>query len=221
MNQNFYSDKPIYVAKRSAFAVINWKILLGFLLALVLVVVSSLLESMLLFKISVGTAAFWLILQTWIIILAKTFTLRVYKDRIVTRNGLIRRTEVQEVNFGLIILGVRESFWGRVFDFGEVEVQCVGRADKIYVGIFDPWGLRSCLQENFVQKSDAQMLVGFDGMGSINSNPVENRFRQPFLGPRNNANPFRGQNPGANARAIAEAVNNNARATRSNNANRR
>jgi len=70
----------------------------------------------------------------------------VTNDRLVMKTGFIaRRTE--EVSLDKIEeINVVQSFWGRIFDFGKVDVRGTGEGNIQIPVIDDPLGLRKAIQ---------------------------------------------------------------------------
>ena len=129
-------DKPLYVAKKSGFSVISWKLLLLFWLVIPLII------------------------QIWKICRAKTFRLKVYEDRILVKEGILfTREEAIGLFVGMIRFEVFQHFWGNLLDFGTIDIQCIGRADLREDGIFDPHGLKRFLQNHFIDASATQTLL--------------------------------------------------------------
>ena len=129
-------DKPLYVARKSGFSALRWKLILLFWLVVPLII------------------------QIAKIIRIKTFRLKVYKDRILVKEGLIfTREEAIGLFVGAVRVETFQGFWANLLDFGTVDIQCIGRADLREQGIFDPHGLKRFLQHHFIDASQTQTLL--------------------------------------------------------------
>ena len=115
---------PNYVAKRSVFMVLNiWLILF-----------------------------FWLIIPLIIqiakIICLKCWSIEFYDNRYVIKKGVFNKQEDQYIFTGVHSVGMYQSFAGRIFNYGNIEVDCPGRKWDIKNTeyIKNPKGLKRYLQ---------------------------------------------------------------------------
>ena len=129
-------NQPLYVARKSGFSVLNPWLLLTSIFIIPLII------------------------QLWKIGHAKTFKLMVYENRIVTKRGLIFvKEETHGFYVGLVRMNTYRGFWGNLLDFGTVTIECIGRADVVIRGIFDPKTLGTVLEEHFVDPRSTQTLL--------------------------------------------------------------
>lgn len=93
---------------------------------------------------------FWLIIPLIImivdIIAKKKEVIEFYDDKIVTKKGILSRSETTSAFVGVLSVSVNQSLLGRIFDYGNVKVDAVGRWDIATDGIKNPGGLKKYLE---------------------------------------------------------------------------
>lgn len=103
-----------------------------------------------------------------IIIDLKTYKVIFYKDRIVTRYGLISRQEKQMPLTPILDVHMDQGFWGRVFDYANFTVEKVGTdnlKDNAEIGdmngfegmlfrVADAAAVKECLEEMIIRTKD-------------------------------------------------------------------
>ena len=103
--------------------------------------------------------SFWLIVFFWLVIpliiqiarilSVKCYSIEFYDDKIVVKSGVLNKNEVQSVFGGVYSVSVSQSFVGRIFNYGNIKVDCPGRWDIDTTGIKDPSALKKYL-ENYI-----------------------------------------------------------------------
>ena len=153
--------KPNYVAKKSAWGVVNfWVMLLCIVLGAGLIVAPMLIwpteDSM--FK-TIGLLAGAAILAVFFIvtiiriIIIKHDKVEFYDDKVVQKWGVFSRNEKQSVFIGIRQVEVKQSLWGRITKMGNVQVDVVGHWDIDLDKIKYPKRLRSYLSYNMEQEA--------------------------------------------------------------------
>jgi uncharacterized membrane protein YdbT with pleckstrin-like domain len=99
---------------------------------------------------------FWLILFFWLIVplivqicrivIAKSYSVEFYDNKIVTKSGVFNKSETQSVLVAVNSVSLEQSFMGRIFNYGSVMVDCRGKWDVDTEGIKDPRGLKEYLE---------------------------------------------------------------------------
>lgn len=108
------STKPNYVMKRSAWSVIRpWHILLFFLVIPLLIMI-------------------------WKIINVKDETISFYNNRVVEKSGILAKNEKTTVLTRMLSVSVHQTFWGRIFNYGDIYVDVIGKWDVNMKGIKKP-----------------------------------------------------------------------------------
>lgn len=117
--------KPNYVMRKSAWSVIRpWHILLSFLIVP-------------------------LIIMVWKIINIKDETISFYNNKVVIRSGILNKQERSTILTRVLSVTVKQTFWGRIFNYGTIYVDVVGKWDINMRGVKDPMGAKEYL-ERFV-----------------------------------------------------------------------
>lgn len=122
--------RPNYVMRKSAWSVVRpWHILLGFLIVPLIIMIIEIIN-------------------------IKDETISFYNNKVVLKSGIFRRDEKVTVLTRVLSVTVKQSFLGRIFNYGNIYIDVVGQWDINMRGIKDPLGAKAFL-EGFV----------VDGMG--------------------------------------------------------
>ena len=117
--------KPNYVAKKSVAAVLSFWLIVFFWLVIPLIIQIARMLS------------------------AKCYLIEFYNNKIVVKSGVLNKKERQSVFAGVYSVSVSQSLVGRIFNYGNIQVDCPGRWDIDTVGIKDPSALKKYL-ENYI-----------------------------------------------------------------------
>lgn len=127
--------KPNYIAKKSAFSVITfWRIIACILIIPLFVLIGR-------------------------IIAVKKYQIEFYDDKIIIHSGLLSKKSKQIVFMGVTGTSVNQSLKGRIFNYGDVSVDCVGKWDVDTNGIKRPKELESYLQTKIVNGSAYNQFI--------------------------------------------------------------
>jgi uncharacterized membrane protein YdbT with pleckstrin-like domain len=127
--------KPNFVSTKSVFSVISfWKILSCILIIPIFVLI---------FKI----------------IAVKKYRIEFYDDKVITYSGLFNKSKKQSVFMGVTASSVNQTLWGRLFNYGNVSVDCVGKWDIDTRYIKNPNELDAYLQTKIIQSPTANQFV--------------------------------------------------------------
>ena len=122
--------KPVYVAKKSMIEVFhnwNWKLIFCVLVLPIFVLIYKLIA-------------------------IKKFRLEFYDDKIIIRRGWLNPTRIQLTFAGVAVTVVRQSFFGLLFNYGTVRLDCVGEHDpKATRFIKKPKKLEAYLQTRIIK----------------------------------------------------------------------
>ena len=112
--------------------------------------------------------SFWLIVFFWLVIpliiqiarilSAKCYLIEFYDNKIVVKSGVLSKQENQSVFGGVYSVSVSQSFVGRIFNYGNIQVDCPGRWDIDTVGIKDPSALKKYL-ENYITANGMTNII--------------------------------------------------------------
>ena len=115
--------KPNYVIKKSAWSVIRpWHILLFFLIIP-------------------------LFIMLWKIINVMDESISFYSNKVVHRSGILAKHEKTTILTRVLSVSVHQSFWGRIFNYGTIKVDVVGKWDLNLRGVKNPMGAKEYLEK--------------------------------------------------------------------------
>lgn len=120
-------------------------------------------------KSVVPVLSFWLILFCWLIIpliiqivrilTVKAYSIEIYDEKIVTKSGLLNKSENQSVFAGVYSVSISQSLFGRIFGYGDIRVDCPGRWDIDTIGIKNPKDLKKFLETKITAKGINKVVV--------------------------------------------------------------
>lgn len=110
-----------YVAKKSAWSAVSiWHILLCWLVVPIIIMIIK-------------------------IAIVKSETIEFSQTEVISRRGILSKSERHSSLSGIRSVSVSQSLWGRMFNFGEVTVDIVGKWDVDLSGISNPTALKEYL----------------------------------------------------------------------------
>ena len=105
----------------------------------------------------------WLIIPIILIIIdiLKTNVEKVefFDKKVTERNGLISKNEKETTFKGVVSVNIQQSFWGRIFNFGEVYVDLVGKNNLHLEKIAKPYELKKFLETKIVDDSQTTIIA--------------------------------------------------------------
>ena len=120
-------------------------------------------------KSAVSVLSFWriisciLIIPIFILIIriiaTKQYRIEFYDDKIIIYSGLINKSKKQCVFMGVTASSVNQTLFGRIFNYGNIEVDCVGKWDIDTTAIKNPHELDSYLQTKIIQAPSANQFI--------------------------------------------------------------
>ena len=127
--------RPNYVAKKSAWSVLSfWSIVACILIIPILVLIYRILE-------------------------IKKYRIEFYDDKIITYSGLINISKRQCVFMGVTSTSINQTLAGRIFGYGDVVVDCVGKWDVDTTYIKQPMELEYYLQTKIIASNTANQFI--------------------------------------------------------------
>ena len=122
-------------------------------------------------KSVVAVLSFWLIIFCWLIIpaiiqivliiQAKKETVEIYNDKIVQKGGILNTYENESSFFGVYSVSVHQSLWGKIFNYGNLIVDCPGNWDVGAWGIKNPNEAKKFLASKIVARNTAETNTVF------------------------------------------------------------
>ena len=112
---------PNYIAKKSVWSVVTfWSVIACVLIIPIFTLLAKILN-------------------------AKKYRIEFYDDKIITYKGFINISRKQVIFAGVTGVSVEKGLKGRIFNFGNVVIDAVGKWDIDTVGIKNPEGLEDYL----------------------------------------------------------------------------
>ena len=119
---NIPVQKPNFVMKKSAWSVIRpWHILLGFLIIPLIIMIVKIIN-------------------------IKDETISIYEDKVVQRKGIFSKYEHTNILTRVLSVTVKQTFVGRIFNYGTIEIDVVGYWDIDMKGVKNPKKAREFLE---------------------------------------------------------------------------
>lgn len=120
-------------------------------------------------KTAWGAVTFWRVLFFWLviplivmichIIIIKSEKIEFYKDYIIVRSGVLNKRQRKTAFMGVISVSLDQSFFGRIFNYGDVRVDVTGKWDINTEGVADPNGLVYYLESRIVKGSNTMHVI--------------------------------------------------------------
>ena len=106
--------KPNYVIKKSAWSVIRpWHILLSFLIVPLIIMIVQIIN-------------------------IQDETISFYKNRVVIKCGIFNKQERTTIMTPVLSVTVKQTFWGRIFNYGTIQLDVIGKWDIDMSGVKNP-----------------------------------------------------------------------------------
>lgn len=100
-----------------------------------------------------------LIILIYNIVVLKKEVIEFYDGKIIYRSGVFTTKEKTVTFMGVYSVGISQSLFGRIFDYGDVTVDAVGKWDISTCGIKNPCGLKAYLEQYGVRPENALKVV--------------------------------------------------------------
>ena len=108
-------------------------------------------------------ALFWLIIPLIIMIVdifvKKSETIEFYDGYVIQKSGLLSRKEKRSVFPKVAAVSVDQSLFGRIFNYGNVNVDVIGQWDVDLKGLAKPHELKKYLEDKMVGADSIQPTV--------------------------------------------------------------
>ena len=127
--------KPNYVIRKSAWSVIRpWHILLGFLIVPLIIMVIKIIN-------------------------IKDESVSFYHNRVVHRSGIFSKQEKTTIMTRVLSVSVKQTFWGRICNYGNIYVDVVGEWDINMRGVKDPMKAKAYLEQFIANGAGVRPLI--------------------------------------------------------------
>ncbi len=130
-------NEPLYVMTYSSWKVFRWRYILVSLLGIAALVASIIfgafgLEAPLSFVVYGACAVVALVpilVLVFKIINIKDDRLYIYTNKVVRRYGILSKHEKTNILTAVLSVSARQTFWGRIFNYGDLKLDVVGQWD--------------------------------------------------------------------------------------------
>lgn len=127
--------KPNYVIRKSAWSVVRpWHILLGFLIVPLIIMVIKIIN-------------------------IKDESVSFYQNRVVHRSGIFSKQEKTTIMTRVLSVSVKQTFWGRICNYGNIYVDVVGEWDINMRGVKDPMKAKAYLEQFIANGAGVRPLI--------------------------------------------------------------
>jgi len=127
--------QPNYVARKSVLPAFTfWRVILFFLIVPLIILIYN-------------------------IIALKKDVIEFYDDKIVCKKGVFNKSETTVAFMGVYAVNINQSFFGRIFNYGNVKVDAVGKWDINSNGIKNPKSLKAYLEQYTVKSDNTVKIV--------------------------------------------------------------
>ena len=105
---------------------------------------------------------FWLIIPLIMIIVdvvkLKHQYVEFYDSFVIKKKGVFNKTEERCMFPKVFSCHVYRSFWGRVFNYGDIRVDAIGKWDVDLIGIKRPLYVRKYLENHFISAKEIRAM---------------------------------------------------------------
>lgn len=106
---------------------------------------------------------FWLIVPLILIIVdmvrAGIERVEFYEKNVLQKTGIISKNEKNIVFKGVVSVSVNQSIWGRLFGFGDVYIDLVGKNNMQLEKVKKPYELKKFLETKIVDVDNSQTTL--------------------------------------------------------------
>lgn len=90
---------------------------------------------------------------------AHSYKVIFYDDKYIVKSGIINTHEDESVFKGVLTVSINQSLKGKMFNFGDVKVDVVGKNNITLYGVKNPEALKKYLQSRKVDIADIRNIV--------------------------------------------------------------
>lgn len=160
------NNEPLYVIKYSAWKVIRFKYFLPMILAIVLTVLAHVfvpnLPPMVFYALYALTALCVIIpmvIMIFRIINIKDDQILIYPNKVVRKWGIVQKHEDTNIFTAILAVTAHQTLRGRIFNYGSLKVDVMGKWDIDTRGIMDPFKARDFLEQFSANGMNMQQVI--------------------------------------------------------------
>lgn len=160
-------NEPLYVMKKSAWTIIRFKYFLPMLLAGIITLIAHLfmkeiLPDVVFYGLYALTALCVIIPMSIMIIRIaniKDDQILIYPNKVVKKWGILQKHEDTNIFTQILSVTAHQTFWGRLFNYGTLKVDVMGKWDFDMRGIKDPFKARDFLERFAANGMSMQQFI--------------------------------------------------------------
>ena len=92
------------------------------------------------------------------IISLKNQSVEFYDHYVIIKKGVFHKSETKHMFPKVLSVNVERSFWGRVFNHGNVKVDAIGKWDVDLDGVKNPLYIRKYLENHFISTKEIKSM---------------------------------------------------------------
>ena len=119
-------------------------------------------------KSKLASITIWRILFCWLIfplvfllidiLKLSSYKLEIFENQILETKGILSKNQKQTAFNGVVSVSVNQSFFGRLFNYGSIKMDIVGKNDFFIENIKNPNKFKSFLETKIVKIDGAQVV---------------------------------------------------------------
>ena len=92
------------------------------------------------------------------VIILKNQYIEFYDSYVIKKRGVFNKTEEKCMFPKVMSCDVYRSFWGRIFNFGDIKIDAIGKWDVDLTGIKRPLFVRKYLENHFISAKEIRAM---------------------------------------------------------------
>ena len=81
-----------------------------------------------------------------------------YDHYVIIKEGVFRKSEEKHMFPKVLSVNVERSFWGRIFNYGNIHVDAIGKWDVPLNGVKHPLYIRKYLENHFISTKEVKSM---------------------------------------------------------------
>ena len=160
-------NEPLYIMTKSAWIIIRFRYFLPMLIAGLLTLFAHLFMKEMLpdvvFYALYALTALCVIIPMAIMIFKianiKDDQIWIYPNKVVKKWGILQKHEDTNIFTAILSVTAHQTFWGRIFNYGTLKVDVMGKWDFDMRGIKDPFKARDFLEQYAANGMGMQQVI--------------------------------------------------------------
>lgn len=148
------AKKPNFVMKKSAWSVVRFWHIFPFILSVAIAIAVCAMNDWslpspwdIVLLVLFGVSAIPLLIMLIKIINIKDETISIYNNKVVQRSGILSKHEKTNILTHMLSVTVHQTFWGRICNYGNIQIDVMGQWDIDMRGIKNPKKAKEYLEQ--------------------------------------------------------------------------